>query len=40
LLTTNGKKCVDPEGWALNLNVGEAIQVFRTAPVLSESDYQ
>jgi prepilin-type N-terminal cleavage/methylation domain-containing protein/prepilin-type processing-associated H-X9-DG protein len=40
LLTTNGKKCVDPEDWTANLSVNQPIQVFRAAPVLSEQDYQ
>jgi prepilin-type N-terminal cleavage/methylation domain-containing protein len=35
LLTTNGKKCVDPEDWT-NLSV---IGNFRNAPVLSENDF-
>jgi prepilin-type processing-associated H-X9-DG protein len=40
LITTNGKNCVDPEDWTDNLAVGDPIQVFRTAPPLSEADYQ
>ena len=39
LLTTNSKKCVDPEDWTANLNIGDPIDVFRKAPVLSETDY-
>ncbi len=36
LLTSNGKKCVDPENWT-DLSV---IDLFRKAPVLTETDYQ
>ena len=39
LLTPNGKKCVDPEQWE-PVNAGSPIDIFRKAPVLSESDYQ
>jgi len=39
LLTTNGKKCVDPVAWT-PVPPGDAIDVFRKAPVLTESDYQ
>jgi prepilin-type N-terminal cleavage/methylation domain-containing protein/prepilin-type processing-associated H-X9-DG protein len=40
LLTTNSKKCVDPVDWSDNLAIGEPIDIFRKAPVLTESDYQ
>jgi prepilin-type N-terminal cleavage/methylation domain-containing protein/prepilin-type processing-associated H-X9-DG protein len=40
LLTSNSKKCVDPLDWTDNLGAGEPIDVFRKAPVLTESDYQ
>jgi prepilin-type processing-associated H-X9-DG protein len=40
LLTSNGRKCVDPRDHTDNLDTGEPINVFRTAPPLSESDYR
>jgi prepilin-type processing-associated H-X9-DG protein len=40
LMTSNGRKCVDPTGWDKFLNPGQPIYVFRNAPPLSESDYQ
>jgi prepilin-type N-terminal cleavage/methylation domain-containing protein/prepilin-type processing-associated H-X9-DG protein len=43
LLTTNSKKCVDPEDWSNGVDPvvpTSPIQVFRRAPVLTESDYQ
>jgi prepilin-type N-terminal cleavage/methylation domain-containing protein/prepilin-type processing-associated H-X9-DG protein len=39
LLTSNGKKCVDPSDWTAKLNTGQAINIFRNSPVLTESDY-
>jgi prepilin-type N-terminal cleavage/methylation domain-containing protein/prepilin-type processing-associated H-X9-DG protein len=39
LLTTNGKKCVDPTNWNNLTGQGQAIFIFRTAPPLSEQDY-
>ncbi len=38
LLTTNGKKCVDPIAWT-PVNLDDPIDIFRKAPVLSETDY-
>jgi prepilin-type N-terminal cleavage/methylation domain-containing protein/prepilin-type processing-associated H-X9-DG protein len=38
LLTTNGKKCVDPTNWG-NSSSPSPIYTFRTAPPLSEQDY-
>ena len=38
LMTPNGRKCVDPTNH--NLVQGTPIEVFRTAPPLSEDDYQ
>ena len=40
LMTPNGKKCVDPRDWTANLNVNQPIRTFRTAPPLTEADYQ
>ena len=42
LLTSNGKKCVDPTDWndGVNLLCQCPIDIFRKAPVLTESDYQ
>jgi prepilin-type processing-associated H-X9-DG protein len=41
LLTSNGKKCVDPIDWGNPVgSAPPAIVDFRRAPVLSESDYQ
>jgi prepilin-type processing-associated H-X9-DG protein len=40
LMTSNGRKCVDPQGHGNSLNPGQPIYVFRNAPPLSESDYQ
>ncbi|MCI0334991.1 MAG: DUF1559 domain-containing protein [Planctomycetes bacterium] len=40
LMTPNGRKCVDPRDHTANLGAGEPITVFRTAPPLSEGDYQ
>jgi hypothetical protein len=37
LLTSNGKKCVDPQN---NGSVGPAIQAFRSAPPLSDNVFQ
>jgi prepilin-type N-terminal cleavage/methylation domain-containing protein/prepilin-type processing-associated H-X9-DG protein len=39
LLTSNGKKCVDPVQWT-PVNDPSPINTFRKAPVLTESDYQ
>lgn len=38
LLTSNGKKCVDPIQWTPV--VSTPIEIFRKAPVLTESDFQ
>jgi prepilin-type processing-associated H-X9-DG protein len=40
LLTSNGRKCVDPTDHTANINPGEPIHAFRNAPPLSEQDYQ
>jgi prepilin-type N-terminal cleavage/methylation domain-containing protein/prepilin-type processing-associated H-X9-DG protein len=40
LMTSNGKKCVDPTGWDNKTGPNQAIDVFRKAPILTESDYQ
>ncbi|MGE3241363.1 MAG: DUF1559 domain-containing protein [Pirellulales bacterium] len=41
LLTTNGKKCVDPTNWDNETaSPNGIIYMFRNAPVLTESDYQ
>jgi len=39
LLTSNGKKCVDPIAWT-PVSTGSPIDIYRKAPVLSETDYQ
>jgi prepilin-type processing-associated H-X9-DG protein len=42
LLTTNGKKCVDPEDWDNGVDpvvANSPINIFRKSPVLTESDY-
>jgi prepilin-type N-terminal cleavage/methylation domain-containing protein len=40
LLTANGRKCVDPVDHTANLKPGEPLHTFRSAPPLSEADYQ
>jgi prepilin-type processing-associated H-X9-DG protein len=40
LVTTDGRKCVDPRDHTANLNPGEPIHTFRNAPPLTEDDYQ
>jgi prepilin-type N-terminal cleavage/methylation domain-containing protein/prepilin-type processing-associated H-X9-DG protein len=39
LLTSNGKKCVNPIAWK-PVSPGSPIDIFRKAPVLTETDYQ
>jgi prepilin-type processing-associated H-X9-DG protein len=39
LMTPNGRRCVDPLDWD-QIPTGGAIEKFRTAPPLSEEDYQ
>lgn len=40
LMTTNGKKCVDPIKWTNSLSAGQPIYIFRNKPPLSNQDYE
>lgn len=40
LMTSNGRKCVDPTNWKAETNAGQSIYQFRTAPPLAEKDYE